>query len=239
MPHYDGLDQINRGFTVERALSTLTGKKKQRLMNSIKRIERFEHTIKGHLATLPEGRWYLTLEHVEAARQIRHPSQQAHRDGPTQAQCRKLTAEALNGRKTHLQRMEILMSLPGVGAPVASLLLAMVYPETYATIDRRAYRQLYRTQAAETAFTVAEYLQYNRDLTGFARMLGLAPHRLEQTLFAYDFCVNEAAPGAVSAPPGAMARAVIRLADRSSRWSRQLEARFKALSRTYGWMPRS
>ena len=68
-------------------------------------------------------------------------------------------------------RVQILRVLPGVGMGVASAMLALCYPESYAPIDFRVWRQLFGEDLAE--FELGEYRRYMARLRELVAELGV------------------------------------------------------------------
>jgi hypothetical protein len=65
-----------------------------------------------------------------------------------------------------LGRVTMLRVLPGVGMGVASAILALCFPEQYAPIDFRVWRQLFDSELS--MFEVPEYRRYLEKLRGLA-----------------------------------------------------------------------
>lgn len=81
-------------------------------------------------------------------------------------------------------RVGILTSLPGVGVPVASAVLALVDPETYAVIDFRSWRQLFPSRRAD--FSVPGYQRYMGAVRRLATELGWSPHEVDLAVWEFD-----------------------------------------------------
>ena len=102
---------------------------------------------------------------------------------------RRVTALALtiNTRPdTYLTeiRVRTLCVLRGIGVPVASAILALVFPQQYAIIDRRNWRIL--TGITKTSFTVPDYLRYLAHLRGLAENFGFTPQQIDVALWQKD-----------------------------------------------------
>ena len=78
-------------------------------------------------------------------------------------------------------RVTMLRVLPGVGMGVASAILALCFPEQYAPIDFRVWRQLFDSELS--MFELTEYRRY------LARLRELA-HELESVDPANDWPVQ-------------------------------------------------
>ncbi len=81
-------------------------------------------------------------------------------------------------------RLGILCSLRGVGVPVASAILALVFPETYAVIDFRGWRQIFGE--AKRTFSVADYKRYLREVKRLAAELGWLVQEVDLAIWEYD-----------------------------------------------------
>jgi len=81
-------------------------------------------------------------------------------------------------------RTRLLMSLPGIGVPVASAVLALVEPNTYCVIDFRGWRVAYGEDRRE--FSIAQYSRYRRDVAALARELGWSTQETDLAMWEYD-----------------------------------------------------
>ena len=81
-------------------------------------------------------------------------------------------------------RFGILCTLRGVGVPVASAILALVFPERYAVIDFRGWRQVFAEE--RTTFSVSDYKRYLRELQNLARELGWTVQEVDSAIWEYD-----------------------------------------------------
>jgi hypothetical protein len=91
----------------------------------------------------------------------------------------------LTDRETELiVRTGILTSLPGVGVPVASAILAMSEPEKYAIIDFRAWKQLFG--GSRRSFSTTDYLVYMREVWSLADRLGWQPQLVDWCLWRLE-----------------------------------------------------
>lgn len=81
-------------------------------------------------------------------------------------------------------RVGILCALRGVGVPVASAILALVYPEEYAVIDYRAWRQVFSEK--RTTFSIGDYKRYMKAIRPLARELGWPVQEVDLAIWEYD-----------------------------------------------------
>jgi hypothetical protein len=81
-------------------------------------------------------------------------------------------------------RMGILCSLRGVAVPVASAVLALVFPEEYAVIDFRGWRQVFGE--GETVFSIPKYKRYLREVRRLADELGWPVQEVDHAIWEYD-----------------------------------------------------
>jgi len=81
-------------------------------------------------------------------------------------------------------RLGILCTLRGVGVPVASAVLALVFPEKYAVIDFRGWRQVFGKEKA--TFSIPDYKQYLREIQRLADELGWSVQEVDLAIWEYD-----------------------------------------------------
>ena len=81
-------------------------------------------------------------------------------------------------------RMGILCALRGVAIPVASAVLALVFPEEYAVIDFRGWRQIFGE--GETVFSIPKYKRYLREVRRLANELGWPVQEVDHAIWEYD-----------------------------------------------------
>lgn len=81
-------------------------------------------------------------------------------------------------------RMGALCTLRGVQVPVASAVLALVYPETYAVVDFRGWRQVFGREP--TGFTIAGYRKYLGEIRRLSDELGWYPQEVDLAIWEYD-----------------------------------------------------
>lgn len=81
-------------------------------------------------------------------------------------------------------RVGLLCCIRGVGVPVASAILALVFPEKYAVIDFRGWRQVF--DEVRTTFSVSDYKRYLREIKRLAAELGWAAQEVDLAIWEYD-----------------------------------------------------
>lgn len=81
-------------------------------------------------------------------------------------------------------RIGALCTLRGVGVPVASAILALVYPETYAVIDFRGWRQVFGER--KSTFTISDYKRYLQQLQDIAAALKWPVQEVDLAIWEYD-----------------------------------------------------
>jgi len=101
--------------------------------------------------------------------------QRKRRRANTEAVIRTVTGVALTITHTDEEyelelRMGILSTLRGVSVPVASAVLALVFPERYAVIDFRGWRQVFGSE--KRTFSISDYKKYLGELKQLAAELG-------------------------------------------------------------------
>lgn len=81
-------------------------------------------------------------------------------------------------------RTGVLCTLRGVGIPVASAVFALAFPEKYAVIDFRGWRQVF--DELKSTFSIADYKRYMREIRTLARELGWLPQEVDLAIWEYD-----------------------------------------------------
>jgi hypothetical protein len=81
-------------------------------------------------------------------------------------------------------RMDILCALRGVSTPVASAVLALVFPEEYAVIDFRGWRQLFDEK--RDVFSTPDYKKYMYKIRQLANELGWPVQEADHAIWEYD-----------------------------------------------------
>ncbi|HXP67870.1 MAG TPA: hypothetical protein VOA88_01185 [Candidatus Dormibacteraeota bacterium] len=82
-------------------------------------------------------------------------------------------------------RIKILCSLRGVEVPVASALLTLVFPDKYAVVDFRGWRQIFSED--RNTFTVPQYRKYLAQIRELAQDLGWLVQETDLAIWEYDF----------------------------------------------------
>ena len=155
--------------------------------------------LKKKLADLRQTRtpFYLTkLEFEEVLRWkliTQYNRQLAYRKPNTEEIVKSVTELALKithedkDYETEL-RVGILCTIRGVGVPVASAILALVYPEEYGVIDFRGWRQIFDVE--KSTFTIPEYKRYLKELRKFRNELGWTVEEVDIAIWALDKAHN-------------------------------------------------
>jgi thermostable 8-oxoguanine DNA glycosylase len=86
-------------------------------------------------------------------------------------------------------RMNILCALRGVGVPVASAILALVYPDEYAVIDFRVWRQVFDED--RKTFLIGDYKRYMQVIRQLANELGWSVQQVDVAVWEYDRSMNK------------------------------------------------
>ncbi len=157
----------------------------------------FEKTklLKEKLAKLREERrpFFLTADEFDEILRWKLDTQygrrKAHRTKNTDEIIRAITGLALN--ITHEDedyeielRARILSSLRGVALPVASAILTIIYPEKYAVIDFRNWRQIFGER--KNSFSFGDYKRYMKEIRLLAKELGWSIQEIDQAIWEYD-----------------------------------------------------
>jgi thermostable 8-oxoguanine DNA glycosylase len=81
-------------------------------------------------------------------------------------------------------RINVLCGLRGVSVPVASAVLALVFPDEYAVIDRRNWRQVF--DESREQFYISHYRRYLREIRRLAQELGWPVQEVDLAIWEYD-----------------------------------------------------
>jgi len=153
-----------------------------------------EH-LKGQFAKLRLERTplYLTLDEFDEILRWKlrgqYGRQREWRKANTDDVIRTVTTAALSlthpdgDYETEL-RIGILCTLRGVGVPVASAILALVFPERYAVIDFRGWRQIFGEE--RTTLSVSNYKRYLCEIRRLALELGWPVQEVDLAIWEYD-----------------------------------------------------
>jgi len=153
-----------------------------------------EH-LKAHFAQMKQKRhpMYLTLDEFDKVLQWKlrgqYGRQRERRKANTDDVIRVVTGAALSiahpDKDYEIElRFGILCTLRGVGVPVASAILALVFPERYTVIDFRGWRQVFGEE--RTAFSVSDYKRYLREIQNLAQQLGWPVQEVDLAIWEYD-----------------------------------------------------
>jgi hypothetical protein len=153
-----------------------------------------EH-LKAHFAQMKRERhpMYLTLDEFDRVLQWKlrgqYGRQRERRKANTDDVIRVVTGAALSIEHPDTDyeielRFGILCTLRGVGVPVASAILALVFPERYAVIDFRGWRQVFGEE--RTTFSVSDYRRYLREVQNLAQELGWPVQEVDLAIWEYD-----------------------------------------------------
>jgi hypothetical protein len=81
-------------------------------------------------------------------------------------------------------RLDILCSLRGVGVPVASAVLALVFPEKYCVIDFRGWRQIFNEN--KNMFSISDYKKYLCEISKLAAELQWSIQEVDLAIWEFD-----------------------------------------------------
>jgi hypothetical protein len=151
--------------------------------------------LKAHFAQMKQERhpMYLTLDEFDRVLQWKlrgqYGRQQERRKANTDDVIRVVTGAALSiehpDKDYEIElRFGILGALRGVGVPVASAILALVFPERYAVIDFRGWRQVFGEDKEQ--FSVSDYKRYLPKIQNLAQELGWPVQEVDLAIWEYD-----------------------------------------------------
>jgi hypothetical protein len=140
-------------------------------------------------------RGYLTKSEFLAICRWKSPRAIRHYVKNSPHRIRRQSALAFASRDERA-RFEALTALDGVGAPVASAILALTDPRRYGVIDIRVWQLLHdlgsvRTKPGGVGFTFNEWHAFLTTLRPHAKRLGVSVRTVEYTLFCYHRKVQE------------------------------------------------
>ena len=115
--------------------------------------------------------------------------QKAYRSANTDEIICAITNTALNIRHEDADyeidlHFKILTSLRGIGVPVASAILSLVFPDKYAVIDFRGWRQVFDDE--KSFFTLSDYKKYLKEIRRISGELGWLPEEVDLAIWEYD-----------------------------------------------------
>ncbi|PYJ85238.1 MAG: hypothetical protein DME22_09865 [Verrucomicrobia bacterium] len=128
----------------------------------------------------PIFRWKLGNQYGRNKRQ---------RDTNTDSAYQAITQTALSIKEPELAyeaklRTAVLISLRGVGVPVASAILALTDPEHYCVIDFRGWRAVFDEE--RRAFDIPAYIRYLGAIRELAEQLGWPVQETDLAVWEYD-----------------------------------------------------
>lgn len=137
--------------------------------------------------------FFLTAEELDRVFRWKLRSQygrpERHRARNSDAAYRAVTEAAFKIVESDLAyectvRLGLLVSLPGVGVPVASAVLALTDPHRYCVIDFRGWRSVFGED--RRAFSITDYLRYRTELARIAADLGWPVQEADLAIWEYD-----------------------------------------------------
>jgi hypothetical protein len=103
----------------------------------------------------------------------------------------KITARAFADNLTDAQRFKHLLKLNGVGIPVASTLLTIMFPDSYAIIDQKAWKTICELGIINRnpikQFQYNDWEQYISIIRRYAEKFNLTPRTIEKAFFALQW----------------------------------------------------
>ncbi len=118
-----------------------------------------------------------------------HRQKEARSEKLTKEIVKKVTELALNishpNKDNEIDlRINSLSIIWGVNTAIASAVLALCFPEQYAVIDFRVWRQIFSTE--KRSFSVNDYKKYLKEIQKLAEKLGWKPQEVDLAIWAYD-----------------------------------------------------
>jgi len=156
--------------------------------------------LKKRLRLLKNGRqpFYLTLSEFEEILRWKLRNQY-NRTASIRTQnnekiIQEITLLALNIKHDNIEyetkiRFSLLMAINGVAVPVASSILALTYPEKYAVIDFRGWRQIFGEE--KHYFTFSDYEKYLIEINKLAKELSWLPQEIDLAVWELDRQTNK------------------------------------------------
>ena len=84
-------------------------------------------------------------------------------------------------------KLKTLTLLFGVEIPVASAILAICFPNDYAVIDSRNWRQVYKTERQKTTYSTQEYIDYLKIIKQWAEEFDFTPQEIDIAIWQKDY----------------------------------------------------
>ena len=152
--------------------------------------------LKQHLHSLMQTRNPFYLDRNDFDRILRWKLRQQYgrqkdlRTKNTGEIIKRLTSLALNisheDKDYELElRLKLLTALRGVEIPVASAIVALCFPDQYAVIDFRGWRQVFGME--KRYFTLNDYKRYLKEIKRLAGELGWLPQEVDLAIWEYDY----------------------------------------------------
>ena len=79
------------------------------------------------------------------------------------------------------KRIEILTALNGIGIPVASSVLTVLYPKEYAVFDINGWYALYDEE--KKSFSLEDFIRYTQDVRGICKNQDLTAREVDKGIF--------------------------------------------------------
>lgn len=132
-------------------------------------------------------RGYLTKSELEKVCGWKSPRVMKQVKRNTPAAVRNTTRSAF-AHTSELEKIETLLTLCGVGIPMASAILMFTYPEHYPVIDIRGWQLLHAMKAVEgnergMSLTAKQWVEFLEITRSYARKLGVAPRDVQRAVF--------------------------------------------------------
>jgi thermostable 8-oxoguanine DNA glycosylase len=86
-------------------------------------------------------------------------------------------------------KLKLLTSLKGVGIPIASAILTLIFPNKYAVIDFRIWRQL--NKKPKISYTIGDYLRYLKHVKQLSEKYNLSTQQIDMAIWQLDIEKNK------------------------------------------------
>lgn len=83
-------------------------------------------------------------------------------------------------------KLKILTTISGVEIPIASAILTLCYPDKYAVIDYRNWKQVYKSKLRKTNYSAKEYTNYLKIIRNLAEYFKLTPQEIDIAIWQKD-----------------------------------------------------
>lgn len=120
--------------------------------------------------------------------------QRKHREKNTEDIIQKITETAfsITHRDKDIEteaKLKVLTVLKGVEIPVASAILTICFPNEFAVIDFRVWRQIFRQK--KNSFTAKDYLKYINIIRSLAKKYKLTTQQIDLAIWQLDIDKNK------------------------------------------------